>query len=83
MLRITRDDDARVIRLEGELTAHTLPLIEESLALQAPAGLRVDLEGVRWIDAAAAARLLALREAGAALTGCTPFVARLLAAGGR
>lgn len=83
MLRITRDDDARVIRLEGELTAPALPLLEESLAHQTAAGLRVDLGGVRWLDAAAAARLLALREAGAVLTACTPFVARLLAAGGR
>jgi hypothetical protein len=79
MFRITRCDDAGtpVLRLEGRLTSAEIPLLEESLAA-ARGAVTLDLAGVRWLDARAAARLHALRAEGALLTACSPFVERLL-----
>lgn len=84
MFRITRTeaDGARVLRLEGWLTSAEIPLLEESLAGANGAALTLDLEGVRGLDSSAAARLHALRVAGAELTACSPFVERLLDAKG-
>lgn len=84
MFRITRTEDAGapVLRLEGWLTSSAIPLLEESLA-GARGAVTLDLAGVRWLDAEAAARLHALRAEGASLTACSPFVERLLEDGAR
>ncbi len=80
MIRIlTVDEDgARVVRLEGRLTAAELPLLEEAIA-PARGLLVLDLAALREVDGAAAARLSALRATGAALTPGSPFVERMLA----
>jgi hypothetical protein len=80
MFRITRADNAggRLLRLEGWLTAAEIPLLEESLAEARGCAITLDLSGVRWLDAPAAARLHALRAGGASLRACSPFLERLL-----
>ena len=80
MFRITRGQQAgaRILRLEGSLTSQELPLLDASLAEDPAPELTLDLSGVSWLDAQAAARLNALRAAGAVLTACSPFLHRLL-----
>jgi len=82
MFRITRTDlaGAHALRLEGSLTREEVPLLEEALAGACGSAITLDLSGVRWLDAHAAARLQLLRTVGATLTACSPFVERLLAA---
>ena len=77
-IRSADQDGARVIRLEGRLTAAELPLLEEAVA-SATAPLVLDLAALRELDAPAAARLGALRSGGAVLVAGSPFVERLLA----
>ncbi len=85
MFRITSADrvGARLLRLEGSLTAAEIPLLEASIGQMNGTELILDLSGVRWVDVQAASRLHALRAEGVALTACSPFLERLLAAGGR
>jgi len=82
MFRITRTDlaGAPVLRLEGSLTREEISLLDETLASSHGEAITLDLSGVRWLDAHAAAHLHLLRAAGASLTECSPFVERLLAA---
>ena len=81
MFRITRTEKmgARTFRLEGSLTAEQLPLLDTSIRGLCTAEVVLDLSGLSWIDGAAAARLHALRSAGAWLAAGSPFVERLLA----
>lgn len=80
MIRIRSADQggARVIRLEGRLTAIELPLLEEAIDA-ARGALVLDLAALRDLDATAAARLSALRAKGASLTAGSAFVERMLA----
>lgn len=82
MFRITQGQrsEAVVLRLEGSLTAAELPLLEQALSAANGSQLRLDLSGVRWIDERAAERLHVLRDGGACLAQCSPFVAKLLSA---
>jgi anti-anti-sigma regulatory factor len=77
-IRSADQDGARVIRLEGRLTAAELPLLEEAIDA-ARGSLVLDLAALRELDATAAARLSALRASGAALTAGSAFVERMLA----
>jgi anti-anti-sigma regulatory factor len=81
MFRITCADEprTRALRLEGWLTGEQLPLLEEAISGADGRAIALDLSAVRWVDAAAAARLNALRAAGVSLTAHSPFVERLLA----
>ena len=81
MLRITSALQTKVptLMLEGSLTAAELPLLEASIRGARAAEVVLDLSGLRWIDEVSTARLQELRSAGAWLTACSPFIARLLA----
>jgi anti-anti-sigma regulatory factor len=83
MLRITRTDDEHGegtrLRLEGRLTAGALSALDSAWrrCLAERRAVVIDLAGVRFVDGAGASWLRALR-AGAAITGCSPFVRELL-----
>jgi hypothetical protein len=81
MFRITCADEAetRTLRIEGWLGAEHLPLLEQGVREAEGRKLVLDLAALRGLDAAAAARIAALRAGGASLAACSPFVARLLA----
>lgn len=82
MLRITRQESSRetTLQLEGRLTSGELTALDEAWRSCASAGRRVviDLAGVRFVDAAGAAVLRALRQGPIELMGCSPFVRELL-----
>jgi anti-anti-sigma regulatory factor len=82
MLRITRRDAhcGTTLELEGRLTSGELTALDEAWRACVSARRRVviDLAGVRFVDAAGAAVLRALRQGPIELTGCSPFVRELL-----
>jgi hypothetical protein len=81
MLRITstRMGSRRALRLEGRLRKANLPSLDHALIDgTADAEVTLDLEGLSWIDEAAAVRLRTLLARGAHLERCSPFVAELL-----
>jgi ABC-type transporter Mla MlaB component len=85
MLRITRMDRSRrtTLQLEGRLTTGELAALDEAwrAALAERRRVVLDLAGVRYVDAAGAALLRALREGPVELAGCSAFVRELLEEG--
>jgi ABC-type transporter Mla MlaB component len=86
MLKITRtdeDEDRTTLRLEGRLGGEAL--LEFDATWRACVAERrhvvLDLAGVRFVDAAGAALLRALRETSVQITGCSAFVQELLKEG--
>jgi ABC-type transporter Mla MlaB component len=82
MLRITRQDhpSETTLQLEGRLTSVELMALDEAWRTCVSQRRRVviDLAGVRFVDAAGAAVLRALRQGPIELTGCSAFVRELL-----
>ncbi|RIL05210.1 MAG: hypothetical protein DCC71_11300 [Proteobacteria bacterium] len=82
MLRITRRDapSETTLQLEGRITSGELMALDEAWRACVSPRRRVviDLAGVRFVDAAGAAVLRALRQGPIELTGCSPFVRELL-----
>jgi anti-anti-sigma regulatory factor len=82
MLRITRKETRgeTTLHLEGRLTSGELTAFDEAWRSSVSADRRVviDLAGVRFVDAAGAAVLRALRQGPIEVTGCSPFVRELL-----
>ena len=82
MLRITpTDDDGELtLRLEGRLVEPWVGELLGACREAAGAGRRLvlDFSGVTFVDAAGTACLRDLREQGAALRGCSGFIAELL-----
>lgn len=82
MLRITRQDQPgeTTLQLEGRITQSELVELDEAWRACVSLDRRVviDLAGVRFVDAAGAAVLRALRQGPIELTGCSPFVRELL-----
>jgi anti-anti-sigma regulatory factor len=82
MLRITRQDNPSetTLQLEGRLTSGELVALDEAWRSCVSSSRRIviDLAGVRFVDAAGAAVLRALRQEAIELTGCSPFVRELL-----
>ncbi len=83
--RITRLDDHRqtVLTVDGWLEAEGLPDLERELDRArgvSPAGLILDLSGLRQADEAAVELLRRLAAGGARLTNCPPYLALRLAA---
>ena len=82
MLRITRQDQAgeTTLQLEGRITHSELAELDEAWRSCVSCERRVviDLAGVRYVDAAGAAVLRALRQGPIEVTGCSPFVRELL-----
>jgi anti-anti-sigma regulatory factor len=76
MLRITRDEAGRRLRLEGRLTREDLATLRE--AVGGERRLELDLAGLRFLDAPGAEALGKLRAAGARLRGGSSFVRQLL-----
>jgi len=76
MLRITRDEAGRRLRLEGRLTGEDLATLRE--ALGGERCVELDLAGLHFLDARGAEALGELRAAGARLAGGSSFVRQLL-----
>jgi RNA polymerase sigma-70 factor (ECF subfamily) len=85
MMRITEISETESVvrlRLEGRLTGTTTAelLVALEPALAAGKGVLLDLSGLSFADTAAVETLLALRDKGAILAGCSGFLAELLQA---
>jgi anti-anti-sigma regulatory factor len=82
MLHITRTDEEvrTTLRLAGRLTITEIPALDEACraCVAARRALVLNLAEVRYVDAAGAAVLHALRERSIEITGCSPFVRELL-----
>lgn len=72
-------DASLVVRLEGRLARADLPILEACLGEVGNRPIALDLAELRWLDAAAAARVADLVRAGATVVASSPFVERLLA----
>ena len=82
MLHITRTDydDHTTLRLAGRITGLEVPALDDAWRACVAGQRRVvlDLAEIRYVDAAGAALLRALRERPIEVTGCSPFVRELL-----
>jgi ABC-type transporter Mla MlaB component len=82
MLRITRQHEPSKItlQLEGRITVGELMSLDEAWrsCVSPEHSVVIDLAGVRFVDAAGAAVLRALRQGPVELVGCSPFVRELL-----
>jgi anti-anti-sigma regulatory factor len=82
MLRITRQDEPSkvTLQLEGSITAGEIPSLDSAWrsCVSTERSVVIDLAGVRFVDAAGAAVLRALRQGRIEVTGCSPFVRELL-----
>jgi hypothetical protein len=75
-------DGSGVVIVEGRLAEVTLPLVDAACQEIRAAGLRlvVDLEGLRWLDPAAADALRAIAASGGELRNLSRYVSALLEA---
>jgi ABC-type transporter Mla MlaB component len=82
MLRITRRDQSgeTTLQLDGRITQTELVELDRAWreCVSRERRIVIDLAGVRFVDAAGAAVLRALRQGPIELTGCSPFVRELL-----
>lgn len=87
MLRITRENEqeAVTLRLEGRVTRRELGALDEAVHGCPPGApcVVIDLAGVRFVDAAGAVVLRALRREPVVIRGGSPFVRELLEEGTR
>lgn len=87
MLRITRQDEPSktTLQREGRVTVGELMSLDEDWRSYGSPHRRVgiDLAGVRFVDAAGAAVLRAVRQGPVEIVGCSPSVRELLEEEGR
>src|SRR5213083_1775737 len=79
MLRITRlpgDGGIPTVVVEGRLTEGTMN--ELASALDGTAGVRIDVSGLRFADAAGVGAIRSATRSGAELVGCSGFLTELL-----